>query len=344
MLNLARPDLPGRDDLPALFAGLDAAPMLLAVSGGPDSMALLHLAASWRAQAGGGHPLHVATVDHGLRPEAAAEAAMVAAASAVYGLPHATLVWEGDKPATGLQARAREARYRLLGAHARALGAPFVLTAHHADDQTETVLMRLGRGSGVAGLAAMRRVTPLVDGVALVRPLLGLTKLELEAVCREAGLATAADPSNRDPAFLRVRLRAQAAAAAGLGLDRPALLRLARRMARADEALEAETDRVEALLQPHRETGAWRANLTSARHVAPEIVQRLVARAVAAVAAPDHLALEKLETFTDALAAALHAGRALRRTLGGALLALEADGTLLVTPEQPRRRGRPRRD
>lgn len=269
---------------------------------------------------------------------------MVASASAAYGLSHATLVWESDKPATGLQARAREARYRLLGAHARSLGAAFVLTAHHADDQAETVLMRLGRGSGVAGLSAMRRVTPLGDGIALVRPLLALTKLDLLAVCREAGLATAADPSNQDPAFLRVRLRAQAATAAGLGLDRPALLRLARRMARADEALEAEADRVAALLQPHSEAEVWRADLAPARQAAPEIVQRLVARAVAAVASPDHLSLEKLETFADALVAALHAGRELRGTLGGALLALEADGTLLVTLEPARRRGRPRRD
>ena len=332
-------------DLSRLFAGLGDAPaLLLAVSGGPDSMALLHLASRWRASVTLGPELHVATVDHGLRPESVAEAAMVATAAAGYGLAHATLAWTGPKPAGGIQEKAREARYRLLASHARSAGAPFVLTAHHADDQAETVLMRLGRGSGVAGLAGMRRTVPLADGVALVRPLLDLTKRDLLAVCAAEGLAFSADPSNEDPAYRRVRLRGQAEAAAALGLDPPALLRLARRTARADAALEAEVARSLAALQPLAEPGLWRANLAEMPPAAAEIVQRLVGRAVLHVGGAERLPLERLETLADALRAALEARHPFRGTLGGAVLDLDDAGMLTVTPERPRRRGRPRPD
>ena len=346
MLNAVRPRAATDDvDLAKLFASLEAAPALvLAVSGGPDSTALLHLAVAWRATTMRGPELHVATVDHGLRPEAAAEAATVAATAGGYGLPHAILAWTGPKPISGIQEKAREARYRLLSEHARSIGAPYVLTAHHADDQAETVLMRLGRGSGVAGLAGMRRETPFTEGVALVRPLLELAKLDLLAICAAESLAFVADPSNEDPTYHRVRLRQQAEAAATLGLDRPALVRLARRMARAEEALEKEVARRLAELQPLAEPGFWRADLAVARTAAPEIVQRLVGRAILHAGQAGPLPLERLEALTDALRAALEERRPFRRTMGGALLALDGGGTLVVTPEPPRRRGRPRPD
>lgn len=332
-------------DLAKLFAGLrDAPALLLAVSGGPDSMALLHLAHRWRALSTSGPPLRVATVDHGLRPQAAAEAELVAEQAGFLGLPHATLAWIGEKPSGGLQARAREARYRLLCEHARLIGAPFILTAHHADDQAETVLMRLGRGSGIAGLAAMDRITSLRDGIALVRPFLDIPKRSLMAICTDRALAFVIDPSNENPAYHRARLRGQADAAADLGLDTPTLLRLSRRMARADNALEAETDRIMALLCPVGLPGRWCADLGPIGAATPEIVQRVVGRAVLAVAGPGHLPLERLEALADALRAALGTRRPYRGTLAGTLLALDAAGTLTVTPEPPRRRGRSRPD
>lgn len=329
-------------DLATLFAGLQDSPaLLLAISGGPDSTALLHLATQWRAGTVRGPELHVATVDHGLRPEAAAEAATVATAAARYGLAHATLAWVGVKPVGGIQEKAREARYRLLTEHARSVGASRILTAHHADDQAETVLMRLGRGSGVAGLAAMRRTTPLADGIALVRPLLGLTKRALLEICAAEDLAFVVDQSNEDTTFHRVRLRRQAKAAAALGLDTPALLRLARRMARIEEALEAEVARAMAVLRPVAEPGSWRADIAAARSMAPEIVQRVIGQAVLHVTGAQILPLEKLETLADALRAALDRAQPCRATLGGALLALDGRGSLVVTPERPRRRAAP---
>ncbi len=147
-------------ELGSLFSGLDRfSALILAVSGGPDSTALLVLAARWRAARAVGPTLIAVTIDHGLRAEAAAEAAAVAALAHSLDLAHRTLCWTGQKPKSGLQQAAREARYRLLADAAREAGAGAVLTAHTRDDQAETVLIRMMRGSGIAGLGAMERCT-----------------------------------------------------------------------------------------------------------------------------------------------------------------------------------------
>src|SRR3978361_2527529 len=153
-----------------LFADWKAAPaIVLAVAGGPDSIALMWLAARWRRALRRGPDLIAVTIDHGLRSEAAREARDVKRLAKTLDLPHRTLRWSGAKPATGLPAAARDARYRLLAKAARAAGATHVLTAHTRDDQAETVLMRMSRGSGIAGLAGIARQSER-DGVMLVRP------------------------------------------------------------------------------------------------------------------------------------------------------------------------------
>jgi tRNA(Ile)-lysidine synthase len=204
---------------------------LVAVSGGGDSMALLQAA----ALAARGRPLFAATVDHGLRPEAAAEAALAARACAALGLPHAVLRWEAP-PRGNLQARAREGRRRLLAAHARATGAALVLLGHTADDQAETVLMRLARGSGVDGLAGMPPSFEAL-GMRWARPFLGLTRAALRDWLRARGGDWAEDPSNADPRFARARARAMMETLAGLGLTRDRLLRSAAHMAAAERTL-----------------------------------------------------------------------------------------------------------
>nr|WP_294849607.1 tRNA lysidine(34) synthetase TilS [uncultured Sphingomonas sp.] len=175
----------------------------VAVSGGPDSLALLLLAAAARPNL-----VEAVTVDHGLRPESAAEAAMVAQVCAERGITHTVLRadWT-DIPAANIQAEARAMRYRLLHrwARERALGA--IATAHHADDQAETTLMRLARGSGLTGLAGIRRMRN-ADGLRIVRPLLDWRKAELVDIARHAGLAPVDDPSNRDDRYARTRARA----------------------------------------------------------------------------------------------------------------------------------------
>ena len=176
----------------------------IAVSGGPDSLALLLLAAAARPG-----QVEAATVDHALRPGSRAEAEQVAAICAARAIPHAILTARWTVPPVGnIQARARAERYALLGDWAQARVLAAVATAHHADDQAETLLMRLARGSGVAGLAAARPRRPLADAVELIRPLLGWRKADLAAIVAEAGLTPIDDPANRDPRHDRSRMRA----------------------------------------------------------------------------------------------------------------------------------------
>lgn len=180
-----------------------AAPLGIAVSGGPDSLALLLLAASARPDR-----VEAATVDHGLRAESAGEAATVAALCERLGIPHRTLSADWSEPPTAnIQAAARAMRYRLLNEWAIERGLAAIATAHHADDQAETLLMRLARGAGVAGLGGSRRRRALSEQVTLVRPLLGWRKAELAVLVAEAGLAAVDDPSNRDPKHDRSRFR-----------------------------------------------------------------------------------------------------------------------------------------
>ena len=175
----------------------------MAVSGGPDSLALLLLAAAARPGL-----VEAATVDHSLRPESRAEAEMVAGVCRTVAVPHSILTLDWPKaPQSNLQARAREARYEVLGAWALERGLTAVATAHHADDQAETLLMRLARGAGIGGLGSVRARRPLVKGVQLVRPLLGWRKAQLAALVANAGVKPVDDPSNRDPRHDRVRMR-----------------------------------------------------------------------------------------------------------------------------------------
>ena len=207
----------------------------IAVSGGPDSVALLLLAAAARTGS-----IEAATVDHGFRPESANEAEMVAGLSKRLGVPHAVLNigWDA-KPESAIQERARTERYRLLDGWADERGLDSLATAHHLDDQAETFLMRLNRGAGVRGLSGMRAVSsvPVEDSNRpLIRPLLGWRRAELEEVCRIAGVDAANDPSNADEQFERVRVRRGLAASDWLEAE--AIAGSAGHLAEADSALE----------------------------------------------------------------------------------------------------------
>jgi len=231
-----------------LFADWKAAPaIVLAVSGGPDSIALMWLAARWRRTLARGPRLIAVTVDHGLRAEAKREARDVKRLAQALDLPHRTMRWTGAKPKTGLPAAARAARYRLLARAARASGATHILTAHTRDDQAETLLMRLLRGSGIAGLGAMARQSER-DGVLLARPFLHVSKSQLIATLKKAKLGFADDPTNRDPSFTRPRLRRLMPVLAAEGGDTRNLARLASRLARANQAVEVLVDGAERYL------------------------------------------------------------------------------------------------
>ncbi|WP_225421177.1 tRNA lysidine(34) synthetase TilS [Sphingomonas parva] len=246
----------------------------IALSGGPDSLALLLLAVA--AFPG---DVAAATVDHRLRPESAAEAAAAAAACHRLGVPHQILAVTLPRGGS-VQARARAARYAALTSWATAEGIAMLLTGHHADDQAETLMMRLLRGSGVAGLAGIRPHIALSESLMLCRPLLGWRRAELAAIVAAAGLQPVADPSNSDERFDRARMRRQLADTAWI--DPVALARSAAALAEADDALEILAHDLAA---ERLATGDGWAQLRP-DGVPPALLRRLVARGLRHVA-PD---------------------------------------------------------
>ncbi|MCA3256105.1 tRNA lysidine(34) synthetase TilS [Bradyrhizobium sp.] len=261
--------------LPGRPAG-DNGPVALAVSGGADSLALLLL-----AHRDLGARTRALTVDHGLRPESAAEAAQVAAVCAALRVPHVTLVWEGPKPDANRQAAARAARYRLMGDWCAANGVGVLITAHHADDQAETLLMRLARGSGGPGLAGIREVNKVNSEVTLFRPLLGVSRKSLKMLVESAGLTPIDDPSNADPAYDRTHARALLAATPSL--DPVRLAASAAHLQAGESALDWAVDL--AWRSRTRRDGA--ALVADVADLPAEIVRRLVVRALGEFGAAD---------------------------------------------------------
>ena len=313
----------------ALFRGLEDLPgLVLAVSGGPDSTALLVLAARWAKRLKRAPKLIAVTIDHGLRPEAAREAAVVKQLARRLGVPHRTLRWRGAKPQSGLQEAARRARYELLAQVATRLRFAHILTAHTLDDQAETVLFRLARGSGLFGLTGMAHAAPLpLNGmreIFLVRPLLHIPKARLVATLAAECIAYAEDPSNRDPRFTRTRLRTLMPALAREGLDARGLARLAARLRRAESTIQVAVQAARSALAPP----PWPQHGPIAFATAPfaglpaEVGLRLLGEAVAHAGDEGPVELAKLESLYEALR---QARSRLRRTLAGALITLDRD-------------------
>jgi len=323
----------------ALFADVaEEAVLILAVSGGPDSTALMWLASRWRAARKRGPKLIAVTVDHGLRKESTSEARAVQRLARKLKIEHRTLRWTGRKPKTGIQQAARAARYRLLGDAARRAGARHILTAHTLDDQAETVLFRLARGSGVTGLRGMVRRTPLggIASLCVLRPLLTIPKSRLLVTLAAAKIPFADDPSNRDPHFTRPRMRELMPRLAAEGLDARGLARFAHRMARADQAIERAVDEAAARLSP---AGNGVAVSSSVYVDLPaEVSLRLLGRAIDRAGDEGPVELGKLEALHAALATALAESRParFRRTLAGAVVTLSPPA-LTVERAPPRR-------
>ena len=313
----------------ALFDGLAGLRgLLLAVSGGSDSTALLFIAARWAKKRKRAPKLLAVTVDHGLRPEARREAATVKRLARRLGVPHRTLRWRGVKPKTGLQEAARIARYSFLAQAAVRAGYEHILTAHTLDDQAETVLLRLARGSGLTGLAGMAHASALPVGaetaIFLVRPLLRIPKSRLVATLKAAGIGHSEDPSNYDPRFTRARLRMLMPALAREGLDARGLMRLAVRMRRAEATIEFAVGAARAALAPGpwRERGPIVFDAARFRDLPAEVALRLLGRAIAQTGDEGPVELGKLEQLYEVLR---QSRPPLRRTLAGALITLAAE-------------------
>jgi tRNA(Ile)-lysidine synthase len=343
-----------------LFADWKDAPgLVLAVSGGPDSIALMWLVARWRKALSRGPRLLATTVDHGLRAEAAREARQVKRLAHHLGIPHRTLHWTGEKPGSGVPAAARAARYRLLANLARQSGASHILTAHTRDDQAETLMMRLLRGSGIGGLAAMARESER-EGVLIARPFLNVAKSQLIATLQKAGIGYADDPTNRDVRYTRPRIRAVIEDLRAEGGDARNLARLASRLARANAAIEILADgaaRYLALknqvigLPKDAKPASRDTNFEAAAFAGlpEEIRLRLLLRAIDRVGHEGPAELGKAEALLAALDRALQVNAKkkksgptdkrqpkLKQTLGGAVVSLSA-GRIVISAAPPRR-------
>ena len=334
-----------------LFADWKHAPaIVLAVSGGPDSLALMWLAARWRKALARGPALLAVTVDHGLRPESAREARDVKRLASRLGVPHRTMRWSGEKPRSGVPAAARTARYRLLATVARQSGASHILTAHTRDDQAETLLMRLLRGSGIGGLAAMARESER-EGVRIARPFLNVAKSQLIATLRKANISYADDPTNRDPRFTRPRIRELIEGLSAEGGDARNLARLASRLARANAAIEVLADGAARYLAlrdhkaPSVAPGAKSQNAgfeaEAFARLPEEIRLRLLLRAIDRFGHEGPAELGKAEALLASLDRASRTATKtrqvrLKQTLAGAVVSL-AGGRIVIAPAPPRR-------
>ena len=290
-----------------IAASFDPAPpaaLGVAVSGGGDSIALLHLLHDYAAPRG--IPLFAATVDHGLRPEAAAEAAMVADQCDALGVSHETLRWSDWDGSGNLQNEARKARYQLLADWARGHGIGAVCIGHTADDQAETFVMRLGRRAGVDGLSGMPAVFDR-HGMRWHRPLLDARRDDLRDFLRQRGIAWAEDPSNEDDSYARVRIRKALAVLTELGVDSAALADVSGNLADARRALDVQMCAAARALATI-ECGAVAIEWQGLRDLPTETRRRLVTHAIAWVNGAPYA--PRSSALADVMAALLAAGAA----------------------------------
>ncbi len=360
------------DEVDQLFAPFAVTEGLaLAVSGGPDSTALLILVSEWRARLAEPPLILVLTVDHQLRAESTAEAAVVAKTAAQLGLAHRTLAWRAPKPTANLQAAAREARYHLLMDAAVQAGCDRLLTGHTLDDQAETFLLALARGSGVYGLAGMpaerllepvsfgskrsertrrdqvldsgpspcRSDVPIRSGNALgplllCRPFLSISKARLVATLHARGIKSIDDPSNRDPRFRRVQARAVRDTLAQLGMTAERLASTATRLARAAAAIDFAVDRMLGETAIIHSGGVLEIAAEALLADPEEVSLRALGRLLTAVGVePYGPRLERLERLHVALRSCMtESGSDMARTLAGVRVEL-SDGQIWLAPE-----------
>jgi tRNA(Ile)-lysidine synthase len=299
----------------------------IGVSGGADSLALCLLLKAWADRRDGS--LLALTVDHGLRHSAASEAVQVGSWLKARGIEHDILRWEGDKPASGIQSAARDARYRLLTERCHAEGILHLALAHHQEDQAETVLLRFAHGSGVDGLSGMAAVRE-TGSVRFLRPLLSTGRDRLRAFLTEAGQPWIEDPSNQSPAYARARLRGMAEVLSGEGWSAERAADTARRLGRARSVLETSAAGLAAAVDLWPE-GCVLLRPDPLRDAEEEIALRLLSRCLAVVGGARYR--PKLEAVERLHLSLREGGIGRGRTLGGCRIMPYRDGRLLIARE-----------
>ncbi|HEY1708886.1 MAG TPA: tRNA lysidine(34) synthetase TilS [Rhizomicrobium sp.] len=320
-------------------------PGAVAVSGGSDSVALMHLLRGW-ARSGAVPPPVVLTVDHGLRPGSTADARAVVRAAKALGLKVQILKWDGEKPAANIEAMARETRYALMGAWCRANGTATLYLGHTRDDQAETFLLRLARGTGLDGLSGMAAIAPWpvqsFPELSLARPLLKFEREALRNYLTESGTAWREDSTNADPRFARNRIRAVWPVLEEAGLTKGRIADAAAHLARARFALETVTKE---LIARAAVTGVDGVVIDAAvLRLAPrEVALRALAAMLTNVSnVPYRPRFERLESLFDAL---ISGGLRKARTLHGCrigpapkMVATFGANSVLIERERDRRK------
>ncbi len=303
----------------------------MAVSGGGDSVALLHLLSAW-----GGRDLAIVTVDHGLRDESADEAQAVGVLAQSMGYSHDTLAWVGRKKRGNLQDAARTARRSLMAEWAREKGIGSILLGHTADDQAETFLMRLARGSGVDGLSSMEP-SRVEDGVIWARPLLGVRREALRGYLGEIGAAYVDDPSNEDESYDRVKVRQALGTLGALGIDVPKISKTTERLRSAKQVVYTATRDLslaccEVNLAGELKVDAERL-LSGQRSLQLRIMSEAVRYVSGSYYAPRAYMVENVldQLGEDFLAATLH-GCIVRKNAGGVVVRREPGKTEEAVP------------
>lgn len=304
----------------------------IGLSGGPDSMALCWMLSKWSTSRN--LNIHALTIDHGLRAESADEA--VAVGESIKGWPnvhHEILRWEGHKPETRILEEARHARYDLMQGYLRSHKIEHLFIAHHQDDQAETFLIRLAKGSGLDGLAGMRKMIRQDDGILVCRPLLDITKEALVALCKSENIPYVSDPTNENQKYLRPRLRAARDILAEEGLTSKRLSVTAGRLARARAALEKFAQDLFDETVVEKSDDGFVFDWSALKMAEEELVLRVLLIAVGRIYPDDDYAprMEKMENLLSRLMGEEGFKSA---TLAGCLFALNLKkGTLSVEKE-----------
>ncbi|MCD8496991.1 MAG: tRNA lysidine(34) synthetase TilS [Alphaproteobacteria bacterium] len=320
---------------------LSGSDIAVAVSGGPDSMALAALLFRWCKKQGSKITLHALTVDHGLRAESKAEAAQVGKWLSDWpGVKHHVLAWQGEKREARIQEEARAARYKLMEEYCRERGIKNLFLAHHQDDQAETFLLRLAAGSGLDGLAGMAIRQPY-KSIILLRPLLDIPKADLVAFCRAENIPFVDDPSNHKDRFARVRLRNSVEVLEREGLSSKRLATTSRRLARVRDMLEAETDKFMVSTQVNKNTNRIDFTYSSWRDAYKELVFRSVKRIFQNLGLqedggqPYGPRTERIEVLVTDI---LKSDPFRKRTLGGVVIVVDEKNDLIIfTKEAPKK-------
>ena len=307
----------------------------IAVSGGPDSMALLHSLYCWAVA--NNKVIHVLTVNHGLRAEALAEANEVAnwvVCQKSENIKHHILTWQGEKPKSAILEEARHARYGLMADYCLEHKIKTIFVAHHQDDQAETFLIRLTKGSGLDGLASMNEVQDYKGNLKIVRPFLNLTKQDLINYCDDNSISFVTDPTNNNENYLRPRLRQSMSVLENEGLSVKRLSTLARRLRRAREALEYISDNSYNLCLKSKTCKMVVLDFKKLQSETEEIAFRILQKAISDVreGSEYNLRMDRVENLFESLWNNHENFKP--RTLGGLIFALKDKNSALYIEQE----------